>query len=202
MKNVQWSCSGSEGFRSGNEEEFVCRLAEQYPNVTGAYLDDFFCDLVMRGEATREAREEYARSRLAEISGKLEKAIRPLDLHLVYYTRDFDLDPSVFDKVTMLSLWTWHSEQLVNLERSFLQMEKNFPKKKKMIGVYMFDFEAGHPISPERMEHQCDFSLRMLKEGRIDGVIFEANSTMGMRMESELWLRRWIENHKNTPVPD
>ena len=71
-----------------------------------------------------------------------------------------------------------------------------------MIGIYMFDFEAGHPISLELMAHQCNFALQMLKEGRIDGIIFEANSTMGMQMESEMWLRRWIEENKNTQVPD
>lgn len=202
MKNVQWSCSGSEGFRSGNEEEFVCWLAEEYPNVSGAYLDDFFGDpFILKGK-TQQEQDENAKIRLAEIEAKLKKAPRPMDLHLVYYTRDLNMDLSVFEKVTMLSLWTWNSEQLVDLEKNFLQMEKQFPDKKKMIGIYMFDFEAGHPISVELMEHQCNFALRMLKEGRIDGVIFEANSTMGMQMESEMWLRKWIEENKNTVVPD
>ena len=48
LKNVQWSCSGSGGFRSGNEEEFVCRLAEEYPNICGAYLDDFIDEPYIR----------------------------------------------------------------------------------------------------------------------------------------------------------
>ena len=40
MDRVLWGSVGSGGFRVGNEEEFVCRLAEQYPNITGVYLDD------------------------------------------------------------------------------------------------------------------------------------------------------------------
>ena len=108
----------------------------------------------------------------------------------------------MFEKVDMLSMWTWNSEELWNLEKNFLQMERQFPNKKKMIGIYMFDFPVGHPISNELMEHQCNFALQMLKEGRIDGMIFEANSLMGMRMESELWLRDWIEKNKYNIVPD
>lgn len=202
LDRVQWSCSGSEGFRSGNEEAFLCALAEDYPNICGAYLDDFFGDPLIKNAASREEKEAIASARLDEIAQKLKKAPRPLDLHVVYYTRDLDLDPRVFEKVTMLSLWTWHSADLVKLEENFKTMEERFPDKKKMIGIYLFDFAAGHPISTELMEHQCNFALRMLKEGRADGIIFEANSVMGMRMESELWLREWIEANKYTPIPE
>lgn len=202
LKNVQWSCTGSAGFRSGNEEEFLCALAEDYPNICGAYLDDFFSDPFIQKATVRQEQGENAKICLEEISKKPEKAPRPMKLHMVYYTRDLDLDVSVFEKVTMLSMWTWNSENLPMLEENVLTMEKRFPDKTKMIGIYIFDFEAGHPISNELMEHQCNFALRMLHEGRIDGIIFEANSIMGMRMESELWLRKWIEEHKNIEVPD
>ncbi len=202
LERVQWSCTGSEGFRSGNEEEFVCALAEEYPNICGAYLDDFMGDPAIKNAATPEKKSAIAKARLEAIAEKLQKASRPLELHMVYYTRDLGLDPRTFDKVTMLSLWTWHSADLVNLQANFERMEQQFPDKKKMIGVYLFDFTAGHPVSKELMIHQCDFALQMLKEGRADGIIFEANSLMGMRMESELWLRDWIETHKNIPIPD
>lgn len=92
-------------------------------------------------------------------------------------------------------------------------VRKNGPKRssrsacgtarmKKLIGIYTFGFEAGHPVPLELMEHQCEFSLRMLKEGRADGLIFEANSMVGMRMDSELRLRDRIERNKNTYIPD
>ena len=40
MKKVLWGSCGSGGYRVGNEEDFVCQLAEKYPNITGVYLDD------------------------------------------------------------------------------------------------------------------------------------------------------------------
>ena len=202
MQNVQWSCTGSDGFRTGNEEEFVCHLAENYPNVSGAYLNDFFGDPTIMACSTQEEKEAAAKLRLGQISDKLAKAPRPMDLHMVCYEKYLDLAPEVLEKVTMLSLWTWSSKNLVNLEQKIEKMEARFPDKKKMLGIYMYDFSGGHPVPNELMEHQCNLGLRMLKEGRIDGMIFEANSIMGVRMESELWLRSWIEENKNTPVPD
>ena len=46
------------------------------------------------------------------------------------------------------------------------------------------------------------YALELLKQGRIDGMIFEANSTMGAGLPSEYWLREWVEQVKNTEVPD
>jgi hypothetical protein len=42
----------------------------------------------------------------------------------------------------------------------------------------------------------------MLREGKLDGMIFEANSVMGVGLSSERWLRNWIENVKYTEIPD
>ena len=42
MKKVHWGVTGSGGFRVGNEEAFICDLAERYPNIKGAFMDDFF----------------------------------------------------------------------------------------------------------------------------------------------------------------
>ena len=39
MKRVLWGGTGSGGFRIGNEEAFICKLAEKYPNIAGEFLD-------------------------------------------------------------------------------------------------------------------------------------------------------------------
>ena len=40
MDNVLWGATGSDGFRIGNEEKFICELASKYPNIKGAFCDD------------------------------------------------------------------------------------------------------------------------------------------------------------------
>ena len=66
----------------------------------------------------------------------------------------------------------------------------------------MFDFPTGLPVTLERMEHQCEFALQMLKEKKIEGIIIETNSVMGVGLESELWLRDWIKKVKNIELPE
>ena len=71
-----------------------------------------------------------------------------------------------------------------------------------MLGIYMYDFKNRKPISDDMMEMQCNYALELLKEKRIEGVIFHANTVMGVNMPSERWLRRWIAENKNTVIPD
>lgn len=52
------------------------------------------------------------------------------------------------------------------------------------------------------MEMLCNDALELLKEKRIEGVNFHANTVMGVNMPSEHWLRRWIDQVKNTEIPD
>ena len=70
------------------------------------------------------------------------------------------------------------------------------------MGIYMFDFPTGMPVPLELMEHQCELGLKLIREGRLDGMILEANSVMGVGLPSELWLRKWLDKVKMTEVPD
>ena len=198
MKKVLWGCTGSGGFRVGNEEKFICELAEKYPNLSGAFIDDFFLKF-----EKEENGMEKAKTLLKEIRDGLNRASRPMELYAVWYTREFDMvEPEVLDYIDGLTLWTWHSEELPLLEGRFELIDKKYPKHKKLLGIYMYDFPAGMPVSNELMELQCELGLKWMKEGRLDGMIFEANSVMGVGLPSELWLRKWIESVKYSEIPD
>lgn len=198
MKNVLWGATGSAGFRVGNEEAFICDLAEKYPNIKGAFMDDFFDRFENQPDGM-----EKAESLLREIREGLSKSPRPLDLYVVWYTHQFKEVPAhLLEYIDGISLWTSKAEELLLLEERFCAIEKNFPSHKKLLGIYMFEFSTRRPIPIDLMEHQCELGLRLMKEGRLDGMIFEANSVMGIGLESELWLRKWIMRNKLTEVPD
>lgn len=198
MKNVLWGVTGSAGFRVGNEEEFICELAKRYPNIGGAFMDDFFGKFQGMPDAT-----ERAQALLQEIRAGLEKACRKMDLYVVFYTHQLDeVDPRLMDYVDGITIWTWQYPDLKNLEENFARIESRFPKQKKLLGIYMYDFEEGQPLPLDLMEHQCNVGLKLLKEGRLDGMIFEANSVMGVGLPTELWLRNWLEIAKYTEIPD
>ena len=198
MDKVLWGVTGSAGFRVGNEEAFICDLAEKYPNISGAFMDDFFHRF--RGLPDMNERAEEL---LREIRSGLDKACRPMELYVVWYTREFDtVSPHLMDYIDGITLWTWHSEELPLLPERFARIEQAFPDKKKLLGIYMYDFMAGQPVTEELMELQCEFGLEMMKQGRLDGMIFETNAVMGVGLPSELWLRKWIDRVKNTEIPD
>ena len=96
-----------------------------------------------------------------------------------------------------VAVWTWDSNELPLLEERFEKIEKTFPTKKKMLGIYMYDFPNYRMVPLELMEHQCNVALKLLREKRIEGIIIECNATMGMGMQSELWIRDWIKKVKN-----
>lgn len=194
MNKVMWSAVGSGAYRAGNEDKFICLLAEQYPNIVGAFMDDFFTD---------SKSPEEAEALLKEIRAGLTHACRPLELYTVIYTHEVDaVDPKLMNYIDGISLWTWDSNNLLYLEENFKKLELKFPNHKKLLGIYMFDFSKDMPVPNDLMEHQCNLGLQWMQEGRLDGMIFEANSVMGIGLTSELWLRDWIKKVKYTQVPD
>ena len=198
MDNVLWGVTGSGGFRVGNEEAFICDLADRYPNVKGAFMDDFFLKFHKLPNGM-----ELAEKLLKEIREGLDKASRRMDLYAVWYTREFELaPPSLLNYLDGLTLWTWHCEELPLLEERFNWLYDKFPNHKKLLGIYMYDFPSGMPVPLELMELQCELGLKWMKEGKLDGMIFETNAVMGVGLPSELWLRDWIDKVKYTPVPD
>ncbi|MFA7173573.1 MAG: hypothetical protein WC340_09190 [Kiritimatiellia bacterium] len=199
MKKVLWSSTGSGGYRAGNEEEFIVSIAEKHPNICGAFMDDFFGKFGKYPEPERTRRAEEL---LKTIRTGLDKASRPLDLYVVWYTHQTEsVNATLFKYINGITLWTWDSTELPQLEERFGKIEKMFPDKKKMLGIYLFDFKNGCPVPKALMELQCELGLKLLKEGRLDGMIFEANSVMGVGFPNDAWARQWIQRVGDTAVP-
>ena len=193
MQNVVWSITGSAGFRTGNEEKFICELAKRYPNVTGAFADDFLGAGQTEGMTAAE-KGDMVRS----IRDTLAAAPRPISMWLTVYTRDLNtLDREVYGLFDKLSLWTWEYPELEKLEENFQKLEDRFPDRGKYLGIYMYDYPSGTPVPERYMALQCEYGLRLLREGRIEGMIFLTNCVMGVGLPSEYWLREWIDRVKD-----
>ena len=186
MDKVMWSITGSGGFRHGNEEEFICDIAEKYPNVMGGFLDDMF--------GKEETKEEDCVRRLKTIREKLDRAPRPMELWATCYVKDAKkYSPAMYDPIDVITIWNMRTSEIVNLEANLREYEEVLPNKRKVLGMYIFDYVTGLPVSPEMMEMQCETGLKWLKEGRIDGIIFLTNCLMGLSFPGEYWLREWLD---------
>ena len=188
MNKVMWSVTGSGGFRIGNEEEFICDLVEKYPNITGAFLDDYFNKFIGHSEANEKIYND-----LKNIRERLNKACHNLELYVVWYTHHFsEVESRVMQFIDGLTLWTWEYKNLDQLPENYEHVEKIFSDKKKLLGIYILDYPTGMPVPNEYMELQCEYGLKLLKEGLADGLIICTNCVMGVGLPSEKWLRNWI----------
>lgn len=191
MKKVMWSSVGSAGVRAGNEEAFICELAEKYPNICGSYLDDFFGKFRKLPDCERS---EKALAALNEIRVGLDKACRPMEMWTTWYTHEFELfSPEVFEPLTGVTMWTWNYPELPLAEERIREIERVLPGKGIMLGCYIYDYPSGQPVPLDMMEYQCELGRRLIKERRIEGMILEANSVMGVGLPSDYWLRDWID---------
>ena len=199
LKRVMWSSCGSGGWRNGNEEAFICDISHKYANICGAYLDDFFSRF---GEKPEEHTDELLAC-IQEIRSKLSSAARPMPVYVTAYMHNIqNVAPSVLNLLDGLMFWTWKSKELPLLPERFAKAEKVCPNHKKLLGIYMYDFTTREAVDMELMKFHCEYGLEMLKAGRVDGLVFEANSVMGIGLPTEEYLRDWIAQTRDIEVPN
>ena len=190
IKKVLWSCTGSGGFRNGNEEAFICDLSKRYTNVYGAYFDDFTMDFNCNTERSAAEIDELFKG----VRLQLDRALRPMELWSTCYVDHVKkYSPALYDPLDGIIVWNMKKEEIVNMERDFQEYEKLLPDKRKMLGIYIYDYISGHAVKTELMEMQCETGLKWLREGRIEGMVFLTNCVMGIGLSSEYWLRDWID---------
>ncbi len=198
MDKVLWGAC-RYGKYNENDLSFICEMASEYHNLEGVFIDDLSTHL--KKIEDYEERVEYCNNMLKATKEKLREAGRPLETYITWYWHE-DPIPGMLDYVDGFSFWTWNSDELPMLKDRFEACEKKYKGKKIFLGIYMYDFRNRKPVPDEYMELQCNYALELLKEGRIEGIIFEANSTMGVNLPSEHWLRAWIDKVKYTEIPD
>jgi regulator of sirC expression with transglutaminase-like and TPR domain len=200
LKRVVWSIAGAGGATSSEEREQVLKLAASMPNLTGVFLDDFF----KLGENEAPPAPVQASLSLEELEGirdKLKFPGRKLDLGVTLYTHQLDSRlQKHLELCDVVSLWTWKSEDLKDLEASFEKLTQGMPSKRLWLGCYMWDFGNSKPMPLDRMKMQCEQGLRWLKEGRLEGMIFLATNLADLGLESVEWTRQWISEVGNEPL--
>ncbi len=195
LKRVVWSVIGSDGFYSPKETQEIMKIAETSSNFSGIMLDDFFTDKI-KGQQARLTIEE-----LADIHKKLKQISENNQVFATVYTHQLDLPlHEYFKLIDVLTLWTWKPEDLKNLESNLKKIDSVVPHAKKMLGIYLVDYGTKQGVSIPWMKLQCETGLRWIQEGKIDGMIFLANTVMDLEFDSVEWTRQWIKEVGDTPI--
>lgn len=204
LKEVVWSAIGAGGVkhRYDNDQsdlDAVLHIAEKYPNITGAVLDDFFAGVETPGvKNARHSLESIAgmRDRLHAFPG------RPLDLWMVWYTYQLDYKVEEYIKLCdVVTLWTWKGSDLANLDENVRQFIAKTPGKRRYIGVYMWNYGETKPLTPEQMKDQLARCHAWLQSGQIDGLIFCSNAIADIGLEAVDITRDWIARVGDEKLP-
>jgi len=194
LKQVVWSVVGSGGETAKRETDAVFELAARTPNVTGIFMDDYF-----KTEGDKVA--VLSLTELQALRKRLQLPDRQLDLWVVIYAhqlhRPVEKHVALCDDIT---LWTWRSADLKDLEANLTKLEKLAPGKDMHLGLYMHDYGAKAEIPVDRMKQQCQLGLKWLEEGRIESMIFLANTVADLDTEAVEWTRQWIAKVGDRPL--
>jgi len=144
----------------------------------------------------------FSLAALRRLRERLHAGGNPLDIWVVLYTGEINW-PVVrphLDLCDVVTMWTWTADELAHLEDNFVRFEDVAADKRKVLGLYMWDYGSRRPMPVEAMKRQCEAGRQWLREGRIEGMIFLASCICDLGLEAVEWSRGWIATHGDEPV--
>jgi len=188
LKRVVWSIVGAGGKTNPNERREVMQMARKTPNIVGITMDDFF----------RKGGASLTPDQLRDIQHELKQPQKPLDLYVTLYTNQLN-DPIIdyLNQIDVVTLWTWETDDLANLEANLKRLEQIAPRTRKILGCYTTALNPKNnprwtPLPIPAMRQQCETGLRWLKQKRIDGMMIYGNF-LDLGWEVIDWTRDWAQ---------
>ena len=194
MEEVIWSIVGDAGCDPSPETfghlNEILRLAEKYPNITGAIFDDFF---------RPERLEMFTPDKLREIRQKLQE--KNLDMWVVFYDRMLDEPPmeylSEFDGIT---LWTWRGDDLAKFEENIIKAKAIAQGKRLLLGCYMYNYGDKCELLAKDIEFQLNRYAELVRDGTAEGVILLSNVIGDLGFEAVEYAKAWLQKHGDEPI--
>ncbi|MCL2665193.1 MAG: hypothetical protein FWE82_06235 [Defluviitaleaceae bacterium] len=198
MDEVVWSITGDAGCdieegTLGHLEE-ILRIADIYPNITGAIFDDFFD--FRNGERERIFTPDVLRGVRKKLAGK------NLSMWLAAYDRDFD-NPRMdyLNEFDNFILGIWRHEFRAKQEETIKRIRKITAGKPLVPCIYLGNNWQGTPVTASDIKNQLDLYARLLREGVTDGILFCSNLAAGMvGLETVACVKQWIKIHGDEQV--
>ena len=166
-RNIKWTILGNSTdplpeSPLGFAEEII-ELSKKYPNITGGVIDDFYAP---------ERLKRFPPEVLQTIQKRL--AENGLDFWAVLYESHIYKDDvkKYYDCFDGITFWIWEQEHIDQLEENVNRFFSLFPDKRKMVGVYLWDYAGSKDMDIHRFQKQVEKYLSLLEAGQIEGIIF------------------------------
>jgi len=196
-KRVAWSVTDGATQSYEQKKQWAFEMSEKMPNLVSFYLDDYFAaEDVVPPTDPQDSPACLTLEGVRELRKEMNSLKRPTDLSVVLYSDE--LLPGIkrhVDSCDVVSFWTWHATDLVALRDNFKKYRAIVPDKPTLLGIYMWDFGNGKPITLEMMKLQLDFALEQFKRGQIEGMIFHCTPLVDLGLEAVEYSKKWIAEH-------
>lgn len=121
---------------------------------------------------------------------------RPLEFWGVSYERELLKNIDVYahaKEYDLTTLWIWYSENIDEMNK-FLEWGRSLTKDGRVIlGVYMYDYGNGCPITDDHMKKQLDFTYEKLLSGEIEGAMLHSSCNMDIGLSATDITKKWLE---------
>jgi hypothetical protein len=200
LERVVWSVEGG----GGGDVDVVLELRQVMPSLTGVILDDYFTRVLAGGPDT-EGDGPFSLASMQRFRRRLDTGERPLDAWVVLYTHELDRESLLRAHLPLcdvVTLWTWKAAELAQLDDNFARFEELVGRKRKVLGLYLWDYGAKSPMPLAAMQRQCSRGLQWLQEKRVEGLIFLPSCVCDLKLEAVEWVKQWIASHGPGGVRD
>ena len=194
LNEVKWSVLGDAGtplpeHALGNTPD-VCEAAEAVNNITGGVVDDFF---------SKERLERFPPHVLKEIKRTLNE--KGLDFWCVLYRHQLPVIENYLDCFDGVTFWIWKCYELSELDETLEQLFATVGDKPVMLGVYLWDYGGVKgEMDADLFQKQVARYFDLLKEKKIEGVIFCSNTIGDADLETNRILKSMLREHGNTEI--
>ena len=179
--------------------EEIIRQIQRFPNVGGVFCDDFG---VRRRSICPPERIRHMKECITASTPRKQ------EMWMVVYNYDLlGTDTPLVHPiwpylpiVDVMSFWTWQSFHLKVLREHLDYLTGKIPGKKLNLGVYLWDFSQGKPLSDEFMQMQLDVVLERFRAGKLDSISLCSNCIMGIGLETEDTFRRWLDKYGDEEI--
>lgn len=174
--------------------DYVLEEKKEFPHLAVAAYDDFFCPEWQGNNWTvhpaKEVREERRRLNAAGV-----------ELWCVHYERHIDHNIDEYlDAFDGFTFWFWSQSSPEEYEVAFRRFVEKTPGKRRMLGVYLYDFGREAPADPDLVERELNRAKELLCDGSIEGFILHTNAVADLGYAAYDRAVKWMAEHGDDEV--
>jgi hypothetical protein len=190
LTEVAYSIIGDAGCEVNPETlghlDEVLRIAEKFPNTTGAVFDDFL------GFGNRQ--EIFTPEVLKKVRDKLHA--KNLNMWLAMYERNLlEENLPYLDAFDCISVCTWRGEDLPKYEEILKKGKTLLAGKKLYMVCYLYNYGQKCEFTAKEMEYQLNLYAKLMREGVVEGSLLVSNTIGDLGLEAVEYAKAWIKEH-------